>query len=130
MAALRFRLLHQVAISFLAVDGLHTPAFQVVIPAGEHFTGESQFVKKPRHRVGYQFVARTAGVAGQLIQLGLNVRCEMYFRAVAPFTRVTSTRLRRGAALPNNRADLFIIDSARRPSENLLSRVVAASAHR
>ncbi len=54
---------HQTPICFLAVDGLHSPVFQVVVTAIEHPAGQGEFVEQPGHGIRYQFITRPAGLA-------------------------------------------------------------------
>src|SRR5277367_5321751 len=62
-----------------AVDGLHLPAFQIVITTVEHSACRHKVGKVSGHGVLNQFLRRTSSLIDQLVNLGLQLGREMYF---------------------------------------------------
>jgi hypothetical protein len=59
----------QPAKSFLAVDGFHPPAFEVILAAVQHATFTGQLVNKTSHGVLRQLARSAPGLCRNLIEL-------------------------------------------------------------
>lgn len=63
----------------LAVDGLDFAAFEIVIPALEHFPRLRKLVEESGHGVLYQLVGPASADRGEGIELFLKVGIQVYF---------------------------------------------------
>jgi hypothetical protein len=81
-AAPRLRFGFPAGKSFLAVNGFHPAAFQIVIAAVEPVSGRRQFVEICGQRILEKFVSPASALRCQLVELLFNVKGEMHFQGL------------------------------------------------
>src|SRR5258707_15432127 len=74
-----FALTSQTGKGFFTVDRFNLATFNVVVTAIEHSTHPGQLFQVTDGRVLHKVSFRTTGSRGHLIQLGFQLRWEMYF---------------------------------------------------